>query len=840
MEKSQMIPWQLVPYILPSLAAMAASSGLAFMAWRRRPSPGAAQFAGLMLTVAVWLLGHALCLASASLRAKIFWEAVRFTGPIAAPVMWLMFVLWQDVFYRSLAVTKRVYSWLLLSSIPLATLLLIWTNEAHLMVYDEVWLNSGGPFPVLGVTYGPWFYVHSVYSYLLLLFGIFLLYQTHRRAIKKRLYRSQTGLLIISALALLAANALDTGGLNPFPYLALTPLAFTITGLILFWNLYRLRLFDIVPVARDLVIESIEDAVIALDDQDRIVDLNTAAGQILDRPVAKMIGQPVDLAFSHWPDLVERYRTASETGATFDLVTAQHHFDARLSLLRDRSNRTIGRLIVLHDVTARLWAERALQQVRDDLERRVEERTSELSQVNIQLKREIVERELAEERSQRLLDQQVAVNQLSLALGQTHDLDEIYYIIYDHARLLMDVVSFIVSSYNPQERLIHAEFVIVNGTVLDAADLPPILLEEPGCGTQSRVIRTGKPLYVPDWRRAMEQTQVQYQINDTSNDIFPGPPPPEAEPESTNSALLTPMRVRGETVGVMQVQSYQLDAYSSDDLDLLAALANVSAVAIENVRLYTKEQQRAARLTRILEQQQELDSLKDAVIQNVSHELRTPLAIAQGYAELLESGDLGELSTGQQEAMSIVARRIRALGGIIGNFTGILDAETRNLARESVNLADLVREPLADFQAIAEQVQLTLTAQVAPGLPPVWGDPFRLRQVVDNLLDNAIKFTPAGGHITARLRREQEGVLLEVTDTGIGIPPDRLERVFERFYQVDGSTTRRYGGTGLGLALVKEVVEAHRGRVGVESREGVGSVFVVWLPVEGAVGEEKE
>lgn len=830
-----MTHWQFTLYVLLSLVAMIVSAGVALLTWRRRPAPGAAQLALLMLAVTVWLLGHALCLMSVSLRAKLFWEAIRFTGVIATPVACLAFVLQLSAIYRPAAATRRVLMWLALSLAPFATLLLIWTNETHYLVYSEVRLDTGGPFPLLDVTYGPWFYVHVSYSYLLLLIGISHLYRTRRRIAHSRLYRSQTTLLLISTLAPLAASALDIAGLKPFRYLSLTPLAFTLTGLVMFWNLYRLRLLDLMPVARDLVIENMEDVLIVLDDRNRIVDLNSAAARLLDYPAAKAIGQPVAFAFSHWPDLAEHCRAASEAEVTFDVAAAQRHFDARLSPLRDRLDNPAGRLLVLSDVTARVRAERALQKARDELEERVEERAAELLRANAQLRQEIAERELAEEKVQHLLDQQVAVNRLALALGRTNDLDEIYYIIYDHVRLLMDIAAFIVSSYDLKEQLIHAGFVITGGTVLNVVDLPPIPLEEPGCGTQSRVIHAGKPLYIPDWRRAMEKTQTQYHIDDTGNDIFSGPPPPEARPDSTNSALLAPMQVRGETVGVMQAQSHRLDAYSQEDIDLLAAMANVASVAIENARLYAGEQQRAAELARTLEQRRELDRLRSELIQNVSHELRTPLAIARGNAELLADGDLGKLTSRQRTSAATVVRRLRMLGNMIENFV-TLDAGIQE--REPVNLSDLLRELLADFQIVAEQAGLDLTAQIAPALPPVWGDPARLRQVVSNLLDNAIKFTPAGGRVAVRLRREGKDVSLKVTDTGIGIPPDQMKRVFERFYQVDGSATRRYGGTGMGLALVKEVVEACGGRVYVESKVGVGSVFAILLPVQGATNDD--
>jgi signal transduction histidine kinase len=158
--------------------------------------------------------------------------------------------------------------------------------------------------------------------------------------------------------------------------------------------------------------------------------------------------------------------------------------------------------------------------------------------------------------------------------------------------------------------------------------------------------------------------------------------------------------------------------------------------------------------------------------------------------------------------------------------------EARELRKEIIDLEELVRGMLVDFRAAAEGAKLYLTAEVGPDIPPVSGDPDQLRRVLDNLLGNALKFTPDGGQLTVRLWCDGDGkiVVLDVADTGIGIPPDQLDRIFDRFYQVDGSSKRRYGGVGLGLALVKEIVEAHGGQVSVWSVVDKGSTFRVTLP----------
>ena len=204
----------------------------------------------------------------------------------------------------------------------------------------------------------------------------------------------------------------------------------------------------------------------------------------------------------------------------------------------------------------------------------------------------------ADERMRRLLDQQIAVNRLALALGESRDLDTMYHIIYEYIQALMDAKAFIVSFYDKETQFIRAGYAVAYGTVLDAAGLPPIPLEEVGYGTQSQVIRTGQMFYAPDLRKMMERTRTEYSIAEDGM-VSEGPPSQEEE-DISRSSLYAPLKVEGETIGVMQVQSHQLDAYSQEDMDLLAALASVAAVAIHNAQLVEETQRQSDRLAQTL------------------------------------------------------------------------------------------------------------------------------------------------------------------------------------------------------------------------------------------------
>jgi two-component system, OmpR family, phosphate regulon sensor histidine kinase PhoR len=146
-------------------------------------------------------------------------------------------------------------------------------------------------------------------------------------------------------------------------------------------------------------------------------------------------------------------------------------------------------------------------------------------------------------------------------------------------------------------------------------------------------------------------------------------------------------------------------------------------------------------------------------------------------------------------------------------------------------LAHMTQLAITDFQAPAKQAGLSLVATIQPQVPKVFADSVHLRRVLDNLLGNALKFTPEGGRISVTVTHLDSHIVLEVSDTGIGIPPEQLDKIFQRFYQVDGSSKRRFGGVGLGLALVKEIIESHDGIVAVTSTVGQGTTFRIALPV---------
>ena len=230
---------------------------------------------------------------------------------------------------------------------------------------------------------------------------------------------------------------------------------------------------------------------------------------------------------------------------------------------------------------------------------------------------------------------------------------------------------------------------------------------------------------------------------------------------------------------------------------------------------------------------QGVGALRSMIVRNVSHELRTPLGIVLGYAELLNDGVLGVLAPEQERALAIVVRHLHELHKMVERLSILMAVENGASTRVPLNLAEIVRQIVRKKRAEVERAEIALAASYEPDLPLVSGDVRQLEQAVECLLENALKFTPGGGQIEVEVYAEPGWVCLAVSDTGIGIPEQECERIFSGFYQVDGSTSRQYGGFGLGLTLLKAVAESHGGWVEVESQPGQGSRFLVRLPACG-------
>jgi signal transduction histidine kinase len=309
--------------------------------------------------------------------------------------------------------------------------------------------------------------------------------------------------------------------------------------------------------------------------------------------------------------------------------------------------------------------------------------------------------------------------------------------------------------------------------------------------------------------------------------------------------LTLPLRARDRILGALYVERNPFQpAFSDEDRAVLQSVATYAGMALENARLYSSMQSLVERQTRDLqtalselrvayEAQKRADELKAGFLNMVSHELKTPIAFILGFASSLLDEDLGPIDNeDQRDALERIQAGSGQLTTLIDDLLDYarLEAGTFRLDRQELDISALLVDTTAMMGPLAEEKAQHLDLEVPADLPLVLADTVRVTQILNNLLSNAIKYTLAGGMVTLRARPEGPYVRIEVADTGMGIPREDLDRIFSRFFRVETKAHAAVKGTGLGLSITKGLVEAHGGRIGVESELGKGSTFWFTLP----------
>lgn len=286
--------------------------------------------------------------------------------------------------------------------------------------------------------------------------------------------------------------------------------------------------------------------------------------------------------------------------------------------------------------------------------------------------------------------------------------------------------------------------------------------------------------------------------------------------------LVTPLKSQTANLGAL-VLVRKDNYFTPGDSDFVAVLCSQASIALENARLFTEIQEAYKEL-------QMLDHMKSEFINIAAHELRTPLAILMGYATVLENETEGE----NKAYLENILRNAMRLRSLIDDMLNLqyLESGLTSLARDELDLSQLVQGVVEDVSLIAAEKELDIQVAIPDDFPQMIADRQKLDLIVMNLFHNAVKFTPSGGKVTFKARVDQNRAVMTITDTGIGIPPDKLGRIFDRFYQVEPSLTREFGGIGLGLSIAKGLVDACGGEIKVQSQPGQGSTFTVTLPLD--------
>lgn len=302
---------------------------------------------------------------------------------------------------------------------------------------------------------------------------------------------------------------------------------------------------------------------------------------------------------------------------------------------------------------------------------------------------------------------------------------------------------------------------------------------------------------------------------------------------NSSAVMVLPLIARDRTLGVMWLSDSTVGRrFTELEIEDANLISGQAAIAIDNAMLFQQLSQANRQLEESYERLKSLDRMKMEFFTLLSHELRTPLTTIKGYADLLEDGVLGPLNEDQRDKLAKISAGVDRLTKIVDNLSDLSSIASRKYTMDilPVSLNDLIGEVVRGIAFLAERKKINLSWDVPADLPMVNVDRARISQVVLNIVNNAIKYTPPGGSVTIRAKDEADHVIVSVHDTGIGIPKKDLENIFSGFFHAGYKLSYEYKGAGLGLALSKGIIESHGGRIWAESEVGKGSTFYFTLP----------
>jgi two-component system CheB/CheR fusion protein len=728
--------WQSTPFTLPFLLIGLLCAWTAYAGWRRRSVPEAGPFAVLMAAIAGWTLLNLVEKSLVDHELRFFVSTLVYGFIVVTPAAWLVYAL---VFSRQDRRCSR-RTILLLFIEPVIVLALAFTDSHHGLLRAATHMRVDGDYAVMVVAYGPLFWLHVAYTYSLFVAGAALVV----RGVVRRNRPVAELLLVLAGMAVPAlGNAAYVFHLQPQSWGDLTPAYFAVTGLGAAWLLFHVRIFDVLPLARDFVLDSLHDPVIVIDQRRRILDLNCAARALLpdsSAPVRK-------LRLAHvFPELA-----ADLPSSVVDSVTAEiclrrgdkdQFWEMHVRPMVDHGA-VLGLLIRLSDITARRQAEEALLQSWNQYR-----------------------------------------NLATLAPVGIFQADRAGDCVYVNEKWCQ-IAGMTQEAARGKGWIKH----------LHPEDCQRV------CARWDDAVRAGAPLHM----------EFRFQRPDGSSIFVLG----QAIPESDSS---------GSIAGY---------------LGTITDITERKQAEADRARLLNQEQAARGEAERLLSERRLADQRKDEFLAVLGHELRNPLLPLRNAADILRLQ--GSDPRAVASVRALIEHQLDHLARLVDDLLDIarITQGKFQLHKERVAIPDIVARAVTTSQFVLDARRHSLEVRLPES--PLWvqADPVRLVQVLANLLHNAAKYTEPAGRVWLTVEREGSEVVLRVGDTGIGIPAHMLSSIFDLFTQADSAAGRAQGGLGIGLTLVRRLVEMHGGSVQAFSA-GInqGSEFVVRLPVfTGAAAE---
>lgn len=804
------------PYTIIFIAGLVISVTLSIIAWGRRPAPGASLFALFVLAGAVWCFSWILEIGSPLIGNKILWVKLENIGILATGVLWLAFVL--D--YSGNPWWRRPRNFILLSAVPVLTLLGVWTNELHGWYYSDIY-NIAGSFGEVTVwQHGPWFWLSTVYQYVLILWGAIILW---RFGLRNRSYGRQIIALTIGITVPILGNVAYIFSGNLVGGVDFTPIALAVSQLIYTVTIFRYGFLDLAVVARRVSFDSIPDGIIVLDTASRIADINEAAEMIMGLLKEAALGKPLE---ELWPEL---YSVISrmDFGEHVEMDTGQSgnapHLDISLTTFGGNQTPGSGKLIILRNTTQQKVAEEILREreqyyrtLLDSLRAgvvtvdahnyRIEDVNQYAAKLMGDVKANIIGRsyhqflgpEVSGQAAVADLKQQVDISQRSMltATGQS-----------------LPIIRSVIPVTRKGRELLIESFI-------DISSLKKA----------TEVLESQKELI----DRILSTLPASVLVTDEHNNVL------LANRAYYNSFKLSPARVEDRPICDILPVDELLKAISSAStgrepqvqLEFRYSLDDIERILVAQV-LAMKNKRALIILSDITEErghQQKLhlaDRLASVgeMVAGISHELNNPLTNILLMSQLLIED---EIPDAVKEELLLINKEARRASSVVKNL--LTFARKRDAVKQPGQVNDIVADviKLRAYEHRVNNIEVAL--ELDAGLPDILVDYFQIQQVFLNIILNAeqVMIEASGkGKLTVTTGQLDGNISIKFADDGPGIKDGNMGHIFDPFF-----TTKEVGkGTGLGLSICYGIIRGHNGRIFAESEPGRGATFTVELPV---------
>ena len=500
--------------------------------WKRRLAKGSIPLALLFGSVSIWSLAYTFEVIFTTYATKVFWLKFEYFGVVILPVFWLLFCLRYANIHK-----PRIFKFFLIFSIiPLITLVLAWTNSYHHLIWYRVSLIELFGIKLLQLNYGTWFWIHVFYSHSLYLSGMYLLIRHYFKTPKN--LRFQARFIIAAGLIPGISNIFYLGSSNPLSIIDFTSLSFAVSGILIVWILYYHRFLDIIPIARDTLIENMRDGIIVVDLKDRIVDINPAAEIIINQSFKDVIGEPAKQVLAEILDWISLSKESETPAKILNVGEGRNKkiYVLNFSPLSDAQDQLIGHTIIFHDNTESLILNNNLKDQADRL---------------------------------------AVLYEIGKAITSTLETDDLLDLIYKHLSQVISCDAYFVSLYLPEDHLLDIKLMIDQGKRYSPEK------SSASEGLSSWIVKNRRPLLIQDLRKEINSLPVK--------------PIMIGEKKLSRSWLGVPMQIEDDLIGLLAVASYQPNVFDEMDQLLLEQIAQQAALSIQNARIH-EEVSRQAKL----------------------------------------------------------------------------------------------------------------------------------------------------------------------------------------------------------------------------------------------------